>query len=196
MKFHFIIFMLFLSLIIPSTNLYGSDNYTPSYANQKDPNEPDYIPIYDFTINLLQEDNIDSMVTLSQFKGDVVLLNFWATWCGPCIVEIPEFNNLYNQFHDKGFQILGVSVSDTRDQLIKFTKKINVDYKILYGNPEIMNEINTNYGINSVPISYLINRDGYVVRGYPSAIIGEYWTSMLTNDLLKFIDTPINSSDK
>ena len=56
MKFHFIIFMLFLSLIIPSTNLYGSDNYTPSYANQKDPNEPDYIPIYDFKTHSRKEE--------------------------------------------------------------------------------------------------------------------------------------------
>ena len=56
-----------------------------------------------------------------------------------------------------------------------------------------MNEVNMNYGVNSVPLSYLINRDSYVVRGYPSAIIGEYWTNALTTDIEKFLET---SSEK
>ena len=89
---------------------------------------------------------------------------------------------------------MGVSVSDSKQQLEKFQKKIDVDYKILYSSPDVMNEVNRNYGVNSVPLNYLINREGYVVRGYPSAIIGEYWTSALTNDIIKFLDTPSSSS--
>jgi len=53
--------------------------------------------------------------------------------------------------------------------------------------------VNQNYGVNSVPLSYLINRDGFVVRGYPSAIIGEYWTSALRSDIIKFLDNPSNN---
>ena len=190
MKVYFVVlFILISSVIRPNANSYKNDDYTPSYANQ---NEPEYIPIYDFTLKLLADK--DSSINLGDFKGSVVLLNFWATWCGPCIVEIPEFNNLYNQFHDRGFEILGVSVSDRKDQLIKFTKKVQVDYKILFSEPDVMNDVNQNYGVNSVPLSYLINRDGFVVRGYPSAIIGEYWTSSLTNDILKFLDIPASIS--
>ena len=162
-------------------------NDTP-YANEADSfqNEPEYIPIYDFSLSLLN-DTTGSEIKLSDFKGSVVLLNFWATWCGPCIVEIPEFNELYKKYKDQGFEILGVSVSDTKQQLEKFQKKFDVDYKILYSNPEVINEVNMNYGVNSVPLSYLINRDGYVVRGYPSAIIGDYWTNALITDIEKFI---------
>ena len=182
----FIILFLFnISIIFSNATPYGSN----SSKNQK---EPDYIPIYDFTLNVLDE-NLDSTVKLSDFNGDVILLNFWATWCGPCIVEIPEFNDLYAKFKNRGFEILGVSVSDTKEQLIKFQKKFNVNYKILYSSPDIMNDINRNYGVNSVPLSYLINRDGFVVRGYPSAIIGEYWTSALTSDIIQFLDNPLDS---
>ncbi len=190
----FILFSFMLSTISAGSNIYEQDNYTPSYANQKD--EPEYIPIYDFSLKLLQSENSDSIITLSGFKGSVVLLNFWATWCGPCIVEIPELNNLYNEFNDRGFEILGVSVSDTKEQLDKFSKKISVDYKILFSSPDIMNDVNRNYGVNSVPLSYLINRDNFVVRGYPSAIIGDYWTSALRNDILKFLDIPVSLPDK
>ena len=68
--------------------------------------EPDYIPAPDFTLSLFKSKSVlskDSSVTLSSFKGNVVLLNFWATWCGPCIAEIPEFNDLYNKYKMEGF---------------------------------------------------------------------------------------------
>ena len=185
MMYFVVFFIINISMIFSSSTPYGSDAITQQ--------EPEYIPIYDFSLNVLSND-LDSTVKLSDFNGDVVLLNFWATWCGPCIVEIPEFNNLYSKFKDRGFEILGVSVSDSKNQLDKFQKKFNVDYKILYSNSDVMNEINKNYGVNSVPLSYLINRDGFVVRGYPSAIIGEYWTSSLTNDIIKFLDMPTNNS--
>ncbi len=183
---YILIFISSISIILSNSTPYGID----TKANQQ---EPDYIPIYDFELNLLN-DTSNTKIKLSDFNGSVVLLNFWATWCGPCIVEIPEFNALYNKYKDKGFEILGVSVSDSKQQLEKFQKKIDVDYKILYSSPDVMNEVNRNYGVNSVPLNYLINREGYVVRGYPSAIIGEYWTSALTNDIIKFLDTPSSSS--
>ena len=160
-----ILFLINFSIVLTNSTPYGSDT-----NKQK---EPEYIPIYDFEVNVLGGDSI-STLKLSDLNGKVVLLNFWATWCGPCIVEIPEFNDLYAKYKDRGFDILGVSVSDSKEQLDKFQKKFDVDYKILYASPDIMNEVNMNYGVNSVPLSYLINRDGYVVRGYPSAIIGEY----------------------
>ena len=158
--------------------------------------EPTYVPAFDFSLTLYNEMVNDSIITLSSFKGDVILLNFWATWCGPCIAEIPEFNDLYEKYNSKGFEIIGVSISDNFNQLKKFTKKIDVDYKLLYGSSDLITQVVQQYGgFYSVPVSYLINRDGLVVRGYPGAIIGDYWTSLLVEDIKKFISIPETSSD-
>ena len=164
--------------------------------NNKDNNEPSYIPAYDFNLSLFNDSGQDSAIHLSSLKGNVVLLNFWATWCGPCIAEIPEFNDLYNKYNSEGFEILGVSVSDNYKQLKKFSNKIKVDYKLLFGSSDEMGIVIQNYGgFYSVPVSYLINRDGFVVRGYPGAIIGEYWSSLLRDDITKFLSEPyLNNS--
>ena len=164
--------------------------------NNKDNNEPKYIPAYDFNLPLFNDLGQDSTIHLSSFKGNVVLLNFWATWCGPCIAEIPEFNDLYNKYNSEGLEILGVSVSDNYKQLKKFSNKIEVDYKLLFGSSDEMGIVIQNYGgFYSVPVSYLINRDGFIVRGYPGAIIGEYWSSLLKDDITKFLSEPyLNNS--
>lgn len=164
--------------------------------NNKDNNEPKYIPAYDFNLSLFNDSGQDSTIHLSSLKGNVVLLNFWATWCGPCIAEIPEFNDLYNKYNSEGFEILGVSVSDNYKQLKKFSNKIEVDYKLLFGSSDEMGIVIQNYGgFYSVPVSYLINRDGFIVRGYPGAIIGEYWSSLLKDDITKFLSEPyLNNS--
>ena len=152
--------------------------------------EPNYIPAYDFNLQALQSE--DSLLTLSSLKGNVVLINFWATWCGPCIAEIPEFNSLLKKYEEKNFKILGISVNDSEKQLKKFITKFNVDYPLLFGSIEKMNTVIINYGgFNSVPVSYLINREGLVVRGYPGAILGDYWTSVLENDIIKFLSDSI-----
>ncbi len=163
--------------------------------NSQDNNEPQYISAYDFNLSLFNDLGQDSIITLSALKGNVVLLNFWATWCGPCIAEIPEFNALYNKYNSKGFEILGISVSDNYKQLKKFSNKIEVQYKLLFGSSNDMSIIIENYGgFYSVPVSYLINREGLVVRGYPGAILGEYWTSLLKDDLLKFLAIPYSDN--
>ena len=160
--------------------------------------EPDYIPAPDFTLALFNSKSVlskDTSITLSSLKGNVVLLNFWATWCGPCIAEIPEFNDLYNKYKMEGFEILGVSVSDNYRQLEKFTKKIDVQYKLLFGTTDNMSSVMQDYGnVYSVPISFLINREGLVVRGYPGAILGEYWSSLLKDDILKFLAIPYSNN--
>ena len=95
----------------------------------------------------------------------------------------------------EGFEILGVSVSDNYRQLEKFTKKIDVQYKLLFGTTDNMSSVMQDYGnVYSVPISFLINRDGLVVRGYPGAILGEYWSSLLKDDILKFLAIPYSNN--
>ena len=163
--------------------------------NNKDNNEPNYIPAYDFNLSVFNDLGQDSTIQLSSLKGNVILLNFWATWCGPCIAEIPEFNDLYDKYNSKGFEILGVSVSDNYKQLKKFSNKIRVEYKMLFGSQDEMAIVIQNYGgFYSVPVSYLINREGLVVRGYPGAILGDYWSSLLKDDITQFLAEPYSDN--
>ena len=179
----------FYLILIVFFNFYYSQIDT-SQTTVTENKEPNYIPAYDFNLQALQSE--DSLLTLSSLKGNVVLINFWATWCGPCIAEIPEFNSLLKKYEEKNFKILGISVNDSEKQLKKFITRFNVDYPLLFGSIEKMNTVIINYGgFNSVPVSYLINREGLVVRGYPGAIIGDYWTSVLENDIIKFLSDSI-----
>ena len=125
----------------------------------------------DFTLQALN----DSSYTLSKMEGKVVLINFWATWCGPCRMEIPEFNELHKSYHEKGLEILGISVSDNKKQLKNFTKSFAVNYPLLYGGTREMNKIMKDYGgVYAVPSSFLIDKKGKIVWKYPGAILKDY----------------------
>ena len=72
-------------------------------------------------------------VKLSDYRGKVVLLNFWATWCGPCLAEIPGFVDLQARYKKQGLEVVGVSVSDAREELPPFAKQYNINYTLLVG---------------------------------------------------------------
>ena len=125
----------------------------------------------DFTLKTLN----DSSYTLSKMEGKVVLINFWATWCGPCRMEIPEFNELQKSYHERGLNILGISVSDNKKQLKNFTKSFTVDYPLLYGSAKDMNKVMRDYdGVYAVPSSFLIGKNGNIIWKYPGAILKNY----------------------
>ena len=125
----------------------------------------------DFTLKSLN----DSSYTLSKMEGKVVLINFWATWCGPCRMEIPEFNELQKTYHERGLNILGISVSDNKKQLKNFTKSFAVDYPLLYGSAKDMNKVMRDYdGVYAVPSSFLIGKNGNIIWKYPGAILKNY----------------------
>ena len=125
----------------------------------------------DFTLTAMN----DSMYTLSKLEGKVVLINFWATWCGPCRMEIPEFNEMHKSYHEKGLEILGISVSDNKKQLKNFAKSFAVDYPLLYGGTREMNKVMKDYGgVSAVPSSFLVGKNGAIVWSYPGAILKNY----------------------
>jgi cytochrome c biogenesis protein CcmG, thiol:disulfide interchange protein DsbE len=100
---------------------------------------------------------------LASLKGKVVLLNFWATWCGPCMMEIPSFVALQAAYKNKGFQAVGVSVDDPPDKLPPFAKEFKINYPLLVGQER--EDIQEAFGgIFGIPISFLISRDGKVCR--------------------------------
>ena len=125
----------------------------------------------DFTLTTMN----DSVYTLSKLEGKVVLINFWATWCGPCRMELPEFNEMYKNYYEKGLEILGISVSDNKKQLKNFAKSFTVDYPLLYGSTREMNKVMSDYGgVNAVPSSFLVGKNGTIVWSYPGAILKNY----------------------
>lgn len=110
-----------------------------------------------FDFVLKNERNV--AVNMADYKGKVVLLNFWATWCGPCKVEIPAFVELYDQYKDKGLVILGVSVDDSPTQLQTFMKEYRMNYPVLQMTPEVESAFGPFYGY---PTSFFIARDGTI----------------------------------
>lgn len=110
-------------------------------------------------------------VTLDSLEGKVVLLNFWATWCPPCRVEMPGFQEVYDERRHEGFVILGVSTDRAgREPVREFLRKVGITYPVAMANSEIINAYG---GARVLPTSFLIDRNGLIrheVRGYFSEV--------------------------
>jgi thiol-disulfide isomerase/thioredoxin len=97
-------------------------------------------------------------ITLSEQKGKVVLVDFWATWCGPCKIAIPYIINIYNTYKDQGLIVLGVSLDQERSDLDKFVKDQPIPYPILYGNPDVARA----YDVQGIPTMVIFDKKGKV----------------------------------
>lgn len=128
-----------------------------SYSGEKAP---------DFTLPDLEGNS----VSLSDYEGKVVLLNFWATWCPPCRHEIPYFNELYKEYRDEGFEVLGISLDRGGEKTVeKFLESNEVIYPILMGD----NSVTTIYQEfvppdqrNSIPFTFIIDGEGNISKVY------------------------------
>lgn len=111
--------------------------------------------------NFTLKDRNGANVHLSDYKGKVVMLNFWATWCGPCKVEIPEFVEVYSEYHDRGFEILGVLSQDdpSNDDLHQFTSAFKMNYPVFRANEDFEN---AHGPIWALPTTYIIDRKGSI----------------------------------
>lgn len=102
---------------------------------------------------------------LEELKGKVVLIDFWATWCGPCLAELPNVAEQYELYHDKGFEVVGISLDEDREALEEFLKEKQLPWIQLHQNDGSgwRNENATRYGIQGIPSCFLIDQEGKVV---------------------------------
>ena len=162
----------------------SNEKYSNSVQKNRPPNA---VKAPDFTLVSLEGDRI----TLSDLRGSVILLNFWATWCGPCIMEIPDLNRLQEKYQDKGLEVIGITLTSGSPEIISiFAEDQGMNYKILTDIMGSETEIVTNmYGqatgapITGVPTSFIIDRDGYIVKTY----IGPRSERIFYNDLKRYL---------
>ena len=103
-------------------------------------------------------------VRLSQFRGKVVILDFWATWCTPCKLELPHFIELYQEYKDQGLVIIGVSLDKTGvREVASFVNEWKIPYVVVMGTGQVVRDYG---GIRGVPTTFVIGRDGKISRKY------------------------------
>lgn len=145
-----------LLTVAAATVLFSCARAPSQNVSAKDSNRK---PAPDFTLT----DAEGKQVKLSDYRGKIVLLNFWATWCGPCAIEIPWFEEFEQQYKSKGFEVLGVSMDEDGWKAIKpYVAARKVNYRILLGNDFVTQLYG---GVESLPTTFLVDRNGRIA--YP-----------------------------
>lgn len=143
-------------LSILSTMMLMSIAFNPANAANIDKPAPD------FTLKSLGGKNLK----LSEYAGDVVMLNFWASWCGPCRKEMPLLNDLHKKYESLGFVILGVNVEQELKLAKSFLKETPVSFPIVF---DSSNQVSQAYDVIAMPTTVMIDRNGkvrYLHKGY------------------------------
>lgn len=133
----------------------------------------------EFTLKSLSGKNL----RLREYRGQVVMVNFWATWCGPCRQEMPALNRLYEKYRDAGFVLFGVNVDADSASAGQMARKLKVTYPILLDEQKKISEL---YQVTAMPMTILIDRDGkirYRHKGYLTGYENQYQTEI--RELLK-----------
>jgi len=102
-------------------------------------------------------------ISLADYRGKVVLLDFWAVWCGPCLGEIPRIKAVYEKYHDKGFDVIGVSLDEDAAVLREFIKEQEIPWRQIFDGQKWAGHLVQQYGVRGIPAPFLIDREGKVI---------------------------------
>ncbi len=120
------------------------------------------LPAPDFALKSSTGENL----RLSEYRGDVVMINFWATWCGPCRQEMPLLDQLYTRYERVGFSLLGVNIDDDSARAMDMIKELGVSFPVLF---DARKEVSQLYNVDAMPVTILVDREGtvrHVHKGY------------------------------
>jgi cytochrome c biogenesis protein CcmG/thiol:disulfide interchange protein DsbE len=122
-------------------------------------------------------------LSLSEYKGKVVLLNFWATWCDPCRQEIPRFVELQNKYGERGLQVVGVSLDDDAKAVPPFYRQYKMNYPVAVGDAKLAERFGDILGL---PVNLLIDRDGRIAARH----VGEANIPQVETEIRSLLQTP------
>ena len=127
-------------------------------------------PAPDFALKSSTGEN----VRLSEYRGDVVLINFWATWCGPCRQEMPLLDELYTRYQRVGFNLLGVNIDDDSARAMSMIRELGISFPVLFDSRK---EVSKLYDVNAMPVTVLVDRAGnvrHIHQGYKPGYEDKY----------------------
>ncbi len=151
-------------LALQKENRTGEVPASPSYGGR-----PDAL-VGKKAIDFNGKDLNGNDLSLEKYRGNVILLDFWAVWCKPCIAEMPNVKQVYEKYKDDNFQIIGISLDESRDKLVGYLEKEEITWPQFFDGNGWKNQVAEIYGIRAIPQMYLIDGEGVVrksdVRGH------------------------------
>ncbi|MFH1124740.1 MAG: TlpA disulfide reductase family protein [Pseudomonadota bacterium] len=137
--------------------------------------------------DFLLEDLSGKGVSVKQSKGSVVLLDFWATWCPPCLRSIPELVDIQTKYRDRGLVIIGISVDDPRmisnGDLLAFKDRLRINYPIVRADAKVLKDYFSNAEDMAIPTMFIIDRDGKIIEkkvGFRPGVLEQSLTKVLS----------------
>jgi peroxiredoxin len=132
----------------------------------KDRQDASYNPAFDFNLPDLN----GRIHTMDDFRDQILVLNFWATWCPPCVDEVPKLSNVYNRYKSRGIRVVSIALDkDTLNLLDQFVKKNGITYQVLVGNEQVLANLSTiskGQSFKGIPATLIFDRKGQIYKRF------------------------------